>query len=347
DDDLLHRDLEDPGSPSTVFGYLVEALERRRAAGLPPFTVLSCDNMQDNGTAARTAVVSFARLRDEGLASWIEQHGAFPSSMVDRITPSTTEEERDRVVNDLGVDDRWPVITEPYRQWVVQDTFACGRPPLDQVGVQLVDDVHPYETMKTRMLNASHCAIGYLGYLAGHRTTDQVMADRPFAVFLDRLMAEEVAPLLPPVAGMDADDYRASILERLANPKMGDQLQRLCRRGSTKIPNYLLPSIRAAIAQDRPHELLVLAVAGWMRFLRGYDYAGEEVPVEGPLRDRLVPLAQEGGDDPHLLLRERVVFGDLADDPTFVAAVEAALGALGQNGPREVIEHYLAARDAA
>ncbi|MDP9435177.1 MAG: mannitol dehydrogenase family protein [Actinomycetota bacterium] len=347
DDDLLQRDLEDPGAPATVFGYLVEALERRRAAGLPPFTVLSCDNMQDNGTAARTAVVSFARLRDEGLAAWIEENGAFPSSMVDRITPSTTPEERDRVVRDLGVDDRWPVITEPYRQWVVQDTFACGRPALDEVGVQLVADVHPYGLMKTRMLNASHCAIGYLGYLAGYRTTDEVMADPPFAAFLDRLMSEEVAPLLPEVAGMDADDYRASILERLANPKMGDQLQRLCRRGSTKIPNYLLPSIRSALDQDRPHDLLVLAVAGWMRFLRGYDYAGQEVPVEGPLRDRLMPLAQEGGDDPHLLLNERRVFGDLADDPRFVTAVTAGLRALAQQGPREAVERYLAQRGVA
>lgn len=347
DDDLLQRDVEDHGTPSTVFGYLVEGLERRRAAGLPPYTVLSCDNMQDNGTAIRTAVVSFARLRDEGLAAWIEEHGAFPSSMVDRITPSTTPEERDRVVRDLGVDDRWPVVTEPYRQWVVQDAFACGRPPLEQVGVQLVDDVHPYELMKTRMLNASHCALGYLGYLAGHRTTDEAMADPPFAAYLDRLMAEEVAPLLPEVPGMDLEDYRRSIVERLSNPEMGDQLARLCRRGSTKIPNYLLPSIRAAAEQGRPYGLLVLAVAGWMRFLRGYDYAGEELPVEGPLRDRLVPVAQEGGDDPHLLLHEKAVFGELADDPQFVTAVEAALGALADQGPREVVERYLVTRRVA
>ena len=344
DDDLLQRDLDDPGTPSTVFGYLAEGLERRRAAGLPPFTVLSCDNMQDNGVATRTAVVSFARLRNEGLAAWIEEHGAFPSSMVDRITPSTSPEERDRVARDLGVADRWPVITEPYRQWVVQDSFSCGRPPLEQVGVQMVADVHPYELMKTRLLNASHCALGYLGYLAGYRTTDQAMADPPFAAYLDAMMAEEVAPLLPDVPGVDLDSYRASILQRLANPKMGDQLQRLCRNGSTKIPNYLLPSIRSAADAGRPYGLLVLAVAGWMRFLRGYDYAGEQVPVDGPMRDLLVPLAQEGGDDPHLLLREKVIFDSLADDPQFVTAVEAALGALGDQGPREVVERYLQTR---
>ena len=341
DDPHVARDLEDPGNPETVFGYLVEALHRRRQAGLPPFTVLSCDNMQSNGSAARTAVVSFARLRDEDLADWIEEHVAFPSSMVDRITPNTSPEDRDAIANVTGVDDRWPVITEPFRQWVIEDSFCNGRPPLEDVGVRFVEDVSPYETIKTR-LNAGHSAIAYLGYLAGHRTTDEVMADPVFRAFLTRLMAEEVAPHLPEAPGVDLGEYQATLLDRLANPRMADQLARLSRRGSTKIPNYLLPSVRAAMDAGTPHQLLCVAVAGWLRFLRGHDYAGEEVPIQGPRPD-VVPLAQEAGDDATPLLSEESVFDHIGQDPRFAQCVQRALSALERQGPREVIEEFLAA----
>jgi fructuronate reductase/mannitol 2-dehydrogenase len=341
DDPHVARDLEDPGHPETVFGYLVEALQRRRQAGLPPFTVLSCDNMQSNGTAARTAVVSFARLRDDDLADWIEEHVAFPSSMVDRITPNTSPEDRDAIAAETGVDDRWPVITEPFRQWVVEDSFCNGRPPLEEVGVQFVADVTPYETVKTRLLNAGHSAIAYLGYLAGHRTTDEVMADPVFRTFLARLMAEEIAPYLPEVPGVDLAEYQATLLDRLANPRMADQLARLSRRGSSKIPNYVLPSVRAAIEEGGPHRLLCLAVAGWLRFLRGADYAGEEVPIQGPRPD-LVPIAQEAGGDATPLLQERSVFDHVGQDPRFAECVQRSLTALDRQGPREVIEQLLA-----
>jgi mannitol 2-dehydrogenase len=341
EDPHVARDLEDPGHPETVFGYLVEALHRRRRAGLPPFTVLSCDNMQSNGSAARTAVVSFARLRDDDLAGWIEQHVAFPSSMVDRITPNTTPEDRDAIAAETGVDDRWPVITEPFRQWVVEDSFCNGRPPLEEVGVQFVADVTPYETVKTRLLNAGHSAIAYLGYLAGYRTTDEVMADPVFRTFLARLMAEEIAPHLPEVPGVDLAEYQATLLDRLANPRMADQLARLSRRGSSKIPNYVLPSVRAAIEEGGPHHLLCLAVAGWLRFLRGADYAGEEVPIQGPRPD-LVPKAQEAGGDATPLLSERSIFDHVGQDPRFAECVQRALSALDRQGPREVVEEFLA-----
>ncbi len=341
DDPHVARDLEDPGNPETVFGYLVEALDRRRLAGLTPFTVLSCDNMQSNGAAARTAVVSFARLRDDDLADWIDEHVAFPSSMVDRITPTTSPEDRDAVVAATGVDDRWPVITEPFRQWVIEDSFCNGRPPLEEVGVQFVADVSPYETVKTRLLNAGHTAIAYLGYLAGYRTTDEVMGDAVFREFLTRLMAEEIAPSLPEVPGIDLAEYQATLLDRLSNPRMADQLARLSRRGSSKIPNYILPSARAAIDDHRPHQLLCLAVAGWLRFLRGSDYAGAEVPIQGPRPD-LVPIAQEAGGDAGPLLSERSIFDHIGQDPRFAECVQRALAALDRQGPREVIEEYLA-----
>ncbi|WP_432544398.1 mannitol dehydrogenase family protein [Kineococcus sp. SYSU DK002] len=341
DDDDLRADLADPAAPRTVFGFLVEALDRRRRAGLPPFTVLSCDNMPDNGTAARTAVVSFARSRDEGLAGWIEAEGAFPSSMVDRITPTTTPGEREVVVARTGVDDRWPVVTEPFRQWIVEDSFACGRPPLERVGVQFVDDVAPYEAMKTRMLNAGHCALAYLGILAGYSTIDEVLADWVFRAYFEHLLADEIVPLLPPVPGIDLAEYQQTLVRRFSNPEMGDQLTRLGRRGSSKMPNYVFPSVEAAVAAGRPHQLLLLAVAGWMRFLRGYDYAGNDVPVDGPLADRLVELARQGQEEPEPLMSEKTVFGDLRDDPGFASGVEVALRALEEQGPREVIGLYL------
>jgi len=346
DDEGVQHDLADPEHPETVFGYLVEALRRRRDAGLPPFTVLSCDNMQHNGRAARTAVVSFARLRDPELADWIDAHVTFPSSMVDRITPTTTPEERDAVTEALGVDDRWPVVAEPFRQWVVEDSFCNDRPPLEQVGVRFVEDVTPYETMKTRLLNGAHTAIAYLGYLAGHRTTSDVMSDPVFRTFLTRLLADEVAPLLPDVPGVDLAEYQQTLIDRLSNPRMADQLSRLGRRGSSKIPNYLLPSARTAIEEGRPHELLCLAIAGWMRYLRGADYAGDEVPIEGP-RPELVPVAQEAGSDAGPLLGDEALFAELGGDPRFADCVQAALHALEEQGPCEVIQQRLGAGSGA
>ncbi len=342
DDPLVAGQLEDPGRPDTVFGYLVEALDRRRTAGLPPFTVLSCDNIPSNGAAARTMVVSFARLRDPELAEWIEEHVTFPNSMVDRITPETTPEERDRVARSFGVDDRWPVITEPFSQWVIEDAFCNGRPPLDQVGAQFVADVAPYELTKKRLLNASHCALGYLGYLAGYRTTAEVMADPAYAAYISALV-DEVMPLLPRADGIDLDAYKESLMERLANPEMADQLSRLCRRGSTKVPSYLLPSIREAREAGRPAPMLTLAVAGWFRFLQGRDYAGDPIPVEGPRAEEFVELARQEGADPRPLLTVRDVFDGLADDPGFVRDLHVASEALDA-GPRETIETWLAVR---
>ena len=341
DDEDVQADLREPAQPRTVFGYLVEALDRRRRADLPPFTLLSCDNMQHNGSAARTAIVSFARLRDAELADWIEENVSFPSSMVDRITPNTSPEDRDEIAAETGVDDRWPVITEPFTQWIVEDDFCNGRPPLDRVGVQFVEDVSPYETMKTRLLNAGHTALAYLGILAGFSTIDEVLADEVFRAYFEHLMADEVAPLLPPVPGIDLDAYQKSLVERFSNPRLGDQLSRLGRRGSTKMPNYVFPSVIAALDADGPHQLLLLGVAGWMRFLRGYDYAGAEVQVDGPLAERLVELAREGQEEPETLMSEKTVFGELADEVAFVSGVEVALRALEEQGPREVIQLYL------
>lgn len=337
----LQADLADPRRPNTALGYLVEGLDRRRRARLPGLTVLSCDNIAANGAITRTAVVEYARSRDAGLAAWIEDAVSFPSSMVDRITPQTTVADRGWVAAEFGVADRWPVITEPFSQWIIEDDFAAGRPPLAEVGAQLVGDVTPYALMKTRLLNGSHCAIGYLGYLAGHRRIDAAVEDPVFAAYVQRLMKHEVAPLLPPVPGIDLPEYRRALLTRFANGAIADRLARLCRNGSAKMPTHVLPSLIEARAAGRPHALLLLAVAGWMRYLRAVDEEGTAIVVDDPRADRLRRLARAGGDDPRPLLSDRRVFGSLAGDEVLVAGLQEALAAFSSIGTRAAVARAL------
>ncbi|GAB3351144.1 mannitol dehydrogenase family protein [Modestobacter lapidis] len=345
DDDDVRADLDDPHHPRSLFGYIVEGLDRRRRAGQPPFTVLSCDNMQQNGETTRAAVVGFAGLRDEVLARWIVDSVSFPGSMVDRITPSTSLEDRDDVARRFGVDDRWPVITEPFSQWVMEDEFCNGRPPLEDVGVQFVPDVGGYELMKTRLLNAGHSALGHLGRLAGHVRMDEVMADPDLSEYVTRLMAEEIAPLLPAPAGIDLDRYQRTLLARFADPAIADRLERLCRRGSSKMPLYVLPSLRAALDAGRRADLLTLAVAGFCRYLRGTDLQGRPFPLHDERAEELRALAVAGGTDPRPLLGVRAVFGDLGDRPEFVEALTGVLHQLDRDGVRATLAARLDAAD--
>ena len=331
------RQDTDLTAPSTAFGYLCGALARRRAAGIPPFTVLSCDNLQGNGRVARTAVVSFARLHDEALANWIETEVAFPNAMVDRITPQTTDADRAMVAQAFGVVDAWPVMTEPFRQWVIEDAFALGRPPLEEVGAQIVPDVHPYETMKLRLLNGSHQAMTYLGYLAGYRYVHEAMADADLRRLVEHMMDQEVTPLLPPVPGIDLAAYKRSLVERFQNPKISDTLARIAFAGSDRMPKFLLPSLIAALAQRRPHRLLTLATAGWLRYLRGVDEQGNEIVLEDRRADDLRRRAKQGGSDPRPLLAVNGVFGELRQDETWVAELESALRELDRRGVRGVV----------
>jgi mannitol-1-phosphate/altronate dehydrogenase len=330
----------DRASPRTVFGYIVAGLERRRKAGLAPFTVLSCDNLPGNGAVARTAVVSFARLGDDALAAWIETNVAFPNGMVDRITPQTTDADRAMLAEVFGIADAWPVVTEPFKQWVIEDHFSDGRPPLEEVGVQIVPNVHPYETMKLRLLNASHQAMAYLGYLAGYRYAHEVMGDADFVNFLSRFMDVEVTPLLPPVPGIDLADYKRTLLERFANPKIADTLARLATDGSDRMPKFVLPSLSEALAQGRPHRLLTLVVAGFCRYLRGVDEQGQPIALQDGRADELGTLANQGRADPRPLLAVQRVFGDLGQHETWVAELTAALRELEEIGARAVIHTW-------
>ena len=337
--EVVH-DLRHPSLPLTLPGYLVEALDRRRRRGVAPFTVLSCDNVPRNGSAARASVTGLAGLRDGGLGAWIEERVAFPHSVVDRITPTTTTDARRSLASVHGVEDRWPVTTENYTQWVVEDRFCNERPPLEEVGVDFVADVAPFELVKKRLLNGTHCAIGFLGLLAGHRTTTQVMADPLLAAYVGRLMDDEIAPLLPPVPGLDLRAYTASVRSRLGNPRMADRLTRLSARSSTKMPAYLLPSLAAARTSGRSSELLNLAVAAWLVCLCEPD----GIEVRDAHATRLRTLARDGGDDPRPLLRERWLFGELGEDEVLSRSLRTAMRALRRHGARAVVGSALSAR---
>jgi mannitol 2-dehydrogenase len=342
DDPAVRADLEPGAVPATTFGLVTEALRRRRDRGVPPFTVASCDNIQGNGDVAHRMFTAFARLKDAELADWIERHVPFPNSMVDRITPVTTDDDRAMVAERFGVDDAWPVVAEPFTQWVIEDRFAAGRPAYEEVGAQLVDDVEPYELMKLRLLNASHQALCYLGYLTGYRYAHEVCADETFVRFLRDYMAREGAPTLLPVPGVDLAEYQATLIERFANPHVRDTLARLCAESSDRIPTWLLPVVRANLDSGGEIHRSAAVVAAWARYAEGVDEQGEHIAIVDRLADRLKAAAARQSEDPLAFVRDRELFGDLAEQPRFVEAYTAALDSLHARGARATVEGLVA-----
>jgi mannitol 2-dehydrogenase len=316
EDPDVRADVVSTDGYATAWGYLAEALDYRRRAGIPPFTVLCCDNIPGDTQPARTALVSFAALKDPALARWIDTYVAFPSTMVDRITPQTSNSECKFVEQTFGVADKFPVVTEPYRQWVIEDSFCNSRPPLDLVGAEFVADVSDHKLIKTRLLNGSHIALGCLATLAGYQRTDEAMRDRVIFEYVETLLREEIQPLLPPVPGMNTPEYRRSLLDRLSNPRMSDQLSRLARRGTSKIAQFVMPSLQEAVAQGRPHTLLMLAVAGWARYMRGHDLEGRKISLEDSQAIPVVKLANMASSNPDPLL-EHEMFAEVRAVPGF------------------------------
>ena len=330
-------DLRTGATPSTVFGYVVEALARRRAAGIAPFTVMSCDNVQGNGQVAQHAFTAFAEARDPELASWIRESVHFPNSMVDRITPATTPADTETVQADFDITDGWPVVCEPFTQWVLEDFFADGRPEFDRAGVQLVDDVEPYELMKLRLLNASHQALGYAGYLAGYRYVHEASHDPVFVDFLKRYMLDEALPSLRPVPGIDLPAYVDGLIERFGNPEVRDTLARLCVDTSERIPKFLLPVLRFQLEAGGPIDCATAVVASWARYAEGVDEQGEPIEVVDPVRDQLTAAARHYPEQPLAFLEVREIFGDLVDDERFTSRYRALLDRLHEQGAQATI----------
>jgi mannitol 2-dehydrogenase len=334
--EVVH-DLAPGAVPVTVFGLITEALRRRWQRGRPPFTIMSCDNLQGNGRLARQVFTTFARLRDPALADWVEREVSFPNSMVDRITPVTTDADRAEVRDRFGIDDRWPVVCEPYTQWVLEDSFPAGRPPYEEAGVQIVGHVEPYELMKLRLLNASHQAMCYFGYLCGYRLVHEAAQDPLMRAFLTGYMDEEATPTLAPVPGVDLAEYKRTLIERFSNPYIRDTIARLCAQSSDRIPKWLLPVIRQQLTAGGEIRRSAAVVASWARYAEGVDEQGEPIEVVDRLAGHLMQLARRQREDPSAFISDQKLFGALAGSERFVTAYRSALASLHERGARATL----------
>jgi mannitol 2-dehydrogenase len=341
-DAAVARDLEAEAVPRTTFGLITEALHRRRTRGLPAFTVMSCDNLEGNGDLTRQALGAFARMRDADLAAWIEREVRCPNAMVDRITPQTTDAHRAEVRERFGVEDRWPVVCEPYTQWVLEDAFSSGRPSYEDVGVQVVEDVRPYELMKLRLLNASHQALCYCAHLCGYRLVHEAAQDPLFRAFLMGYMDEEATPTLAPVPGVDLAEYKQTLIERFSNPGVADTVARLCAHSSDRIPKWLLPVIRRQLETGGEIERSAAVVASWARYAEGVDEQGAPIEVVDQYKDRLMAAARRQREHPTAFVEDRELFGELAGEKRFVTAYLRALDLLHERGARATLEELVA-----
>ncbi len=331
---LIMHDVAHPTVPRSAIGILVEAYHRRRTAGLAAFTCLTCDNIQHNGRVLQGAVLQLAERREPPLAAWIEAHASFPNTMVDRITPVTTAEDKSHLAASFGVQDEWPVFSELFRQWVIEDRFVQGRPAWESVGAQFVADVAPYEFMKLRLLNASHLAVAGLGRLAGYAYIDEALRDEALRAYMQALMERETGPTVPPVPGVDLAAYKAKLLARFANPKIKDTVERV----NTDAPiNLLLDPIRDRLKSGANVDLLALALAAWMRRVRGEDEAGHPILIKHPLAAVLRERALEGGSDPRPMLAITALFGELIDDRLLTDKLARWLGSLYSVGVKATL----------
>lgn len=337
----LRADRDHLDRPETAFGYIMAALQRRRAAGVAPFTVQSCDNMHANGEVVRRVLTAIATVIDPSFGAWVEQEVSCPSSMVDRITPRTTDDDIALVTQLTGLEDAWPVSCEPFIQWVIEDHFPAGRPDWARVGAQLVGDVGPYELMKMRLLNAGHQTIAYPGRLLGHEYGFEATTDPTIHRMLDRYLRSEGTPTLPEVSGIDLDDYATTIVERFANPQVADSLARLSDQSSTLIATYVLPVLRDLVAAGRPAPVCTAAVACWARFLEGVGEDGQLYPVSDGRREDLQARAARHDSDPLAVVRGNPMFHGLEGRPEFEQPYAATLTAIRSRGTRAALDDLL------
>lgn len=330
------QDLNMPDNPASAIGYICRALDLRRKSGLKPFTVLSCDNLVQNGNLTRRVVLEMCGMIDPDLQTWVAKHGAFPNTMVDRIVPATTQTDVDQIFQVTGITDLAPVIHEPFSQWVVEDNFAAGRPDFAAVGAQFTDDVELFEHMKLRCLNGAHSALAYLGYLAGFETISDVVQEAVFEHFVQDMWKNEIIPILTVPPGVDLNDYTQSLLQRFQNPKIRHRTWQIAMDGSLKMPLRVISSIEDNLTLDRIPSRLFLALAAWMRYTSGRTFDGEQIDVRDPLKDRLADIWLGPGDPENVVaeyLTIREIFpAELAKNPTVFAELCKALLTLQKHG---------------
>jgi mannitol 2-dehydrogenase len=335
-------DAANMDAPRTAFGLILAGLLRRRETGTQPFTVMSCDNIPGNGHVTENAVVGLARLVDPELAQWVSENVAFPNGMVDRITPATSQREIDLLGDAFGIEDNWPVFCESFRQWVLEDNFPAGRPALEKVGVQFVEDVAPYEHMKIRILNGGHATIAYPAGLMDIHFVHEAMQDPLVSAFLAKVEREEIIPIVPPVPDTNLNDYFAQCERRFANPKIGDTIRRLALDGSNRQPKFIIPSALDRVRTGASVTGLALVSALWCRYCYGTTDSEAVIEPNDPSWERLTAQAKLAKDDPAAWLTMTDIYGDLARAPAFIAAFRNALTTLWQIGTRATLERYLA-----
>ncbi|EFO33290.1 mannitol 2-dehydrogenase [Roseibium sp. TrichSKD4] len=336
--DVAH-DVAHPNEPRTAFGAIVASLKARRMSGAGPFTVLSCDNLQGNGDILRQTVVGLARLMDADLANWIDQSATFPNSMVDCIVPATGETEL-ALARSFGVEDQAPVTHENFRQWVIEDAFCAGRPPLEQAGVTLTDDVHAYESMKIRILNGGHQLLANAGEILALPTIASCMDHSGVSAFFRKVQLEEILPHVKPVPGMEPDHYLSLIEQRFSNPKIHDTTRRVAFDGSSRHAGFLIPTIREAVEVGASVEGLALAQALWARMCAGSREDGSTIEPNDPHWDVLTQTALSARDEPIAWLKQSY-YGGLSETSRFTEAFDRWLRALWQEGCDATLKAYV------
>jgi mannitol 2-dehydrogenase len=338
----IARDAANPQDPTSVFGLILAGLARRKAKGLAPFTVMSCDNVPHNGVVTRNAIAGLARLFDPALADWVVTKVAFPNAMVDRITPATSDREREIVENTYGITDAWPVFCEEFKQWVVEDHFPTGRPQWEKVGAQFVSDVTPFEYMKIRILNGGHAVIAYPGGLLDVHYVHEAMQHPLIHAFFAKVEQEEIIPSVPPVPNTDIQDYYKLIDRRFSNPKIGDTERRLCLDGSNRQPKFIVPVVADNLRAGRSIAGLALESALWCRYCYGVSESGKMIEPNDPSWDRLQALSRKAKDDPVQWLTMDDIYGDVAKSDVFRTAFAGALNSLWNRGTEQTLRDYVA-----
>jgi mannitol 2-dehydrogenase len=337
----IAHDIDHPQAPISVFGIIIEALRIRRSNGIAPFTVMSCDNIPHNGKVTKAATTQLAAAIDTSLATWIAENVSFPNSMVDCITPGTSDLERQKIKDLFGYDDQAPVFCEPFRQWILEDDFCNGRPALEQVGVEFVPDVAPYELMKLRILNGGHAAIAYPGALLGIQYVHEVMAHPLISRYLAKLESLDIIPSLPEVPNVELPEYFALIQQRFANPEVKDTVTRLCQDGSNRLPKFILPIVNANLVNGQSLQGLALVVALWCRLCAQGADGDNQIVLDDAQAPRLIAQSLLARDNPLVFLQMDDIFGTLAVQPEFVAAFSKWLTMLWEVGAAKTLAFYL------
>ena len=333
----IQHDLKYKKSPKTIFGYLNHALKLRKDRGLKGLTIQSCDNIQGNGHLTKRMLLSYVKLAEPSLLDWVESNVSFPNSMVDRITPVTTPSDISELKESDGIEDRWPVVCEPFIQWVIEDDFIAGRPPWEQVGAQFVKDVIPFEKMKLSLLNAGHTILGVLGALIGYSTIDEAVNDSDIRTFLQNYMDDEASPVLGQIEGVNLQTYKRSLMERFGNIYIKDQIERICSESSAKIPIFILPTITKQLKGQSNVKHAAFIIAAWAIYSLCFDENGKELNRDDVQKYVLNKLAKKAVDNPTSFLENEAIFGNLKESKVFVNSYTSAYNNIKENGIRKCI----------